>query len=91
MSKKRGKLEIIHDILTVMMEKGEKVRPTHILYKSNLSHDMLSTYLTELQDKGFLKETIVKDKKMYSVTDKGYNFLKDYKLIRGFIESYGLD
>ena len=48
MTKKRNKLEIIKDILEVIKNKNGKIKPTHILYKSNLSYIMMDDYLTEL-------------------------------------------
>ena len=92
MVRKRERLEIIHDIMHAIQEKKGISKPTHILYKSNLSHQMLSDYLAELITKEFVKEIKgKKERKTYELTDKGYNFLKDYKVIKGFIESYGLD
>ncbi len=92
MNRKRERLEIIHDILEALQQKGGRLKPTHILYKSNLSHQMLTEYLGELIEKGFIMEE--KDKKgnkEYFLLDKGHNFLKDFKIIRSFTESYGLD
>lgn len=92
MKRKREHLEIIYDILKVLQEKGDKLKPTHILYKSNLSHQMLTEYLTELIEKGFIIEEKDKKKnKSYLITDKGLNFLKDFNVIRNFMESYGLE
>ncbi len=92
MGTKRDRLEIIYDILHVIQEKGEKIRPTHILYKSNLSHQMLTAYMTELIGKKFVEErSDKKGKKSFALTVKGFNYLKDYSVIRGFTESYGLD
>lgn len=89
--KKRDRLEIIYDILSVIRDKRGSSKPTHIIYKSNLSHQMLTEYLTELISKGLLVETADKGgKKMYSMTDKGYNYLKDYTVIKSFVDSYGL-
>jgi len=81
MSKKRDRLRVIFDILDVIREKGETIKPTHILYKSNLSHQMMQQYLNELIGKGFLIER---------VTEKGFNYLKEYNKITSFIESFGL-
>jgi predicted transcriptional regulator len=90
MPKKRERLEIIHDILHVIRAR-RNVKPTHILYKSNLSHPMLTEYLEELIEKGFINEKDAgKGKRTYELTDKGYNFLKDYGIIRAFVDSYGL-
>ena len=92
MSRKRERLEIIYDILKALQEKGGHLKPTHILYKSNLSHQMLRDYLDELIEKEFIKEEIDKKKnKSYAIKEKGFNFINDFKVIRNFMESYGLD
>lgn len=92
MNRKRERLEIIHDILDALQQKGGKLKPTHILYKSNLSYQMLTEYLTDLVQKGFIKEeTDKKGNKFYILLDKGYSFLKDFRVIRSFMESYGLE
>jgi len=52
---------------------------------------MLTEYLTELIKKEFItEETNKKKSKSYSITDKGLNFLADFKIIQNFMESYGL-
>ena len=92
MTKKRDRLEIINDILCSIRDKGNDVKPTHILYKSNLSHQMMTTYLDELIGKGFVKETIdKKNRKRYSLTDTGFSYLNDYHKIKSFVDSYGLE
>ena len=91
MKRKRDRLEIIFDILDVIRQKGDGIKPTHILYKSNLSHQMLTEYLGELIEKNFIVENInKKGKKGYSLTEKGFNYLNEYKVIRDFADSYGL-
>lgn len=91
MKRKRDRLEIIYDILHVIRQKGSGIKPTHILYKSNLSHQMLTEYLGELIEKNFIIEDInKKGKKGYSLTEKGFNYLNEYKIIREFADSYGL-
>ncbi len=89
---KRDRLEIIFDILNSIREKTGIVLQTHILYKSNLSHQMLVEYVGELIEKGFILENEdKKGKKNYELTKKGYNYLNDYQVIRGFVDSYGLN
>mgnify|MGYP006288010697 CR=1 FL=1 len=89
--RKRERFEIIYDILKAIQSKTE-AKPTHILYKSNLSTHMLKEYLGELLDKGFIVENeYEKGKKTYSLTDKGHRYLEDFKVISSFLESYGLD
>jgi predicted transcriptional regulator len=91
MEKRRDRLEIIHDILKTIQDR-KKVKPTHILYKSNLSHQMLTEYLTELISKGFImEERDKKGRKTYSLAEKGFKYLADYSRITAFLESYGLE
>ncbi len=91
MSKKRERLEIIYDILKAIQDKGKDVRPTHILYKSNISTMMLKEYLSELIDKGFISMSDdKKGRKVYNILEKGHGYLKEYSVIRSFVDSYGL-
>jgi predicted transcriptional regulator len=92
MSKKRDKLQIIKDILETIRDKGNKVKPTHIMYKANLSHQMLTEYTNDLISKQMI-ELIVdkKGKKTFGLKEKGYSYLNDFKMIRGFVDSYGIE
>lgn len=91
MNKKRNKLEIIRDILEVIRSKSGKIKPTHILYKSNLSHHMMEEYMQELIRKEFVIETKAVKGKTYIITPKGINYLNQYRLISDFTESFGLE
>lgn len=91
MNRKRDRLEIIHDILHTIRNHVGIVRQTHILYKSNLSHQMLTEYVTELIEKELIEQKEdKKGKKHYELTDKGHSYLNDYAVIRKFADSYGL-
>jgi predicted transcriptional regulator len=90
--KKRDRLEIIEDILSVIRDRKGSAKPTHILYKSNLSHQMLVEYLSELMARGFVFEKIDRKKrKTYDISEKGYKYLEEYGKIRSFVDSYGLN
>lgn len=91
MNKKRERLQVIHDILQVIKEKNGRIKPTHILYKSNLSHQMMDEYMRELLEKGFILENKGDEGKTYSITLKGQEYLSKYKLIMDFTTSFGLD
>ena len=90
MEKKRNRLEIIHDILKVIRDKSGRIKPTHILYKSNLSYQMMDDYLKELKEKGFIVEKKKDRGKVYEITEKGLNYLDKYSLVLDFTESFGL-
>lgn len=91
MSKKRNRLEVIKDILEVIRNKNGRIKPTHILYKSNLSYQMMGEYLTELIQKGFVQEKKTDKGKTYLITEKGLNYLNQYKTIAEFTTSFGLE
>lgn len=92
MGKKRGRLQIIHDILSAVRDKGGKIKPTHLLYKSNLSHQMMGEYLHDLIAKGFMEEEALNKRgKQYILTQRGYDYLQEYKKILSFVENFGLE
>jgi len=72
----RSRVEILASILNVA---GNGTLKTHIMYKANLSHRQLEKYLKFLETNGLLLETIDDlGSRVYRVTDKGMEFLKDY-------------
>ena len=90
-SKKRERLEVICDILKVISQNNNSVRPTPLLRQSNLSSSSFSDYYHELAGKGFLKEvTDSKGRVCITLTDKGFQFLEKYRLIVGFIKEFEL-
>jgi len=90
MAKKRERLEVIKDILEAI-RRNRKIKPTRLLYSSNLSPQMFKEYINELISKGFIKLDIDdKDKKTFSITKKGNDFLQEYKVIEEFVENFGL-
>ena len=83
MAKKRERLEIIKD--------SRKIKPTRLLYASNLSPQMFKDYVDELLNKNFVQiEEEDKGKKTFLITNKGRDFLNEYKEIENFIENFGL-
>ena len=91
MAKKRDRLEVIYDMLDLVRKNNNSIKPTPLLRKSNLSTQSFNEYITELQDKGFLKEiSDAKGKKFYSLSDKGFHYLEKYKAIIGFIDEFDL-
>ena len=91
MAKKRERLEVIHDILTVIRENNNSIKHTPLLRFSNLSLIRFSSYYDELIDKKFIKELYdKKDKKFITLTDKGFKYLEKYKLIVQFVDDFEL-
>lgn len=90
MAKKRERLDVIKDILMAIREK-RNIKPTRLLYASNLSPQMFKEYMNELLKKSFIKlEVDENEKKTFSLTLKGNNFLQEYRVIENFINNFGL-
>jgi len=67
-SRRRSEIEILTEILCLARESPRK---TALLYRVNLNHALLNKYLGYLIERGLL----VKEEDVYSITDKGYEFL----------------
>ncbi len=90
MTGKRGKPEIIFDILTAVQESHGRIKPTRLLYKSNLSHSRLKLYLDSLVTQGLLSIDDASGKKLVTLTSKGYSFINQYRTMKELIESFGI-
>ena len=96
MSQRRSRLELIFDILIAIQNRGGKIKPTHLMYKSNLSHKLLNNYLDELVTKGLVtvEEEMIKKKvaplKTVVITEKGLGFLSEFRRMREFTDAFGL-
>jgi|TARA_Y100000310_G_C20661260_1_gene804932 predicted transcriptional regulator len=90
MVKKRERLEVIRDVLKAI-QTNRNIKPTRLLYASNLSPQMFKDYINELIEKKFIQIDIDnKDKKTFSLTKKGYEFLQEYRVIESFVDNFGL-
>jgi len=74
--KNRHKVEIVADILEICRN---DTRKTNIMYEANLSFELLRKYLWLLQQANLIK---VCEGSVYSATDKGLEFLKQYYELR---------
>jgi len=91
MTKRREKGEIVYDMLSALWANRRGLKPTHLIYKSNISHVRLKKHIDELLDKGMVKEgTGEGGHKVYKITEKGIGFLKEFERMRKFMDSFGL-
>lgn len=89
--RKRERIEIIHDILKIIRDNHNSIKPTPLLRYSNLSSKSFKEYYEELRNKSLIKEIYDKKRKKYiTLTDNGFEFLEKYKQIKGFIEEFNL-
>jgi predicted transcriptional regulator len=87
---KRGKLEIMRDILQIVKDHQNKIKPTPLLRKSNLSFHGFSEYFKEMVEKELVKEIKDRGNKYISITETGLKFIEKYKTIVDFIEEFEL-
>jgi len=93
MKKKRSQLDVIRDMLAAIQEKGGRIKPTHLLYKSNLSYKMMQEYLNILKERGLVLDEESKrdaEKRELVITDKGRQFLFEYNRMAEFTDAFGL-
>lgn len=87
---RRTKIDIMNDMLLAIQQKGGKIKPTHMMYKANLSHKLLSKYISEFLEKKLIDEVVIKKQKYYTLTDKGISFINHYRKMKEFKELFDI-
>ena len=82
--KKRTKRETLVEMLQVLNEQPRK--PTHLMYKANLSHPRMKDLLAELEENKLV--TIGEDE--IDITRQGREFLHEYRKAQELFDSFGI-
>lgn len=90
MAKKRDRMDIIRDMLVSIIEKGGEIKPTHLMYKSNLSHKQMSGYLDDLIEKECIAKVHKKEYEYIIITEKGRELAQKIDEMKEFEKTFGL-
>lgn len=77
-------------MLISIQNKGGKIKPTHLMYKANLSHVQMNSYLDELISKGMIERVVEKDNAFFTITSKAYGFIQKFSEMKEFEKTFGL-
>ncbi len=90
MAGKRSKSDIVGDILTLIQAKNGRMKPTHIMYKANLSYAQLTSYLDDLVNKELIPDILTeKNNHYFIIPEKGDKFVQKFREMRQFEMSFG--
>ncbi len=91
MVKKRDRLTVIYDLLSVIKKHNNSIKRTPLLRYTNISSQSFNDYYKELLVKGFIRELIDKKGRItVTLTDKGFNFISKYLQVKSLIREFDL-
>ncbi len=83
-------MDIISDMLAIVQGKSKGIKPTHLMYKANLSHSQMKKYLNELIKNKLIEKNLEKKENKIIITKKGKDFFLQYAQMREFENTFGL-
>ena len=57
-------------------------RPTHIMYRSNLSWSVMQSFIRSMESQGLLVIRVAEGRKSYALTEKGQRVLETYHSVK---------
>lgn len=82
---RRSRFDILYEILLLCRRPQQK---TGIMFKCNLSYDLLQTYTEFLVGADFLRVSEAENgKKYYYTTEKGENFIREYEELKDVLDA----
>ena len=82
---RRSKLEVKIDIMQAIANGSG--RPTHIMYRSNLSWAVMRNVMKVLEQQGLVVSREVEGRRNFILTEKGTRVLQTYHSVKSQLES----
>ena len=83
-------MDIISDMLSIIRERGGSIKPTHLMYKANLSHKQMKSYLDELTKKALIQLGTPETDNKIKITKSGIDFNLKYLQMKDLEKTFGL-
>ncbi len=77
-------------MLTSIQNKQGSIKPTHLMYGANMSHQQMQRYLEDLEENDLVARKEHEDKERIHITKKGRQYLQKINEMRAFEEGFGL-
>lgn len=90
MERKRSRANIIYDMLEIIQDRKGKIKPTHLMYKANLSHKQMKGYLDYLITSKFTEKVTENGRQLIIITKKGREFFAKYNQLKEFENTFGI-
>lgn len=88
--KKRSRIDIISEIVQTIKDKRGRIKQTHLMYKVNLSHKLMKSYLEELISKNMVEESKQGNNIYLILKPHGEEFIEKFRKLQEFQEAFGL-
>lgn len=79
-SARRSRMEVEIDIMQAISDGAG--RPTHIMYRSNLSWSVMQSFIRSMESQGLLVIRAAEGRKSYALTEKGQRVLETYHSVK---------
>jgi len=73
-----------------VLKSGRGTKITQLIYRSNLSNNSIKPYIDYLLKSNLVENNQEGNSRVFIITKKGFEFLKEFEKMKIFSESYGL-
>ena len=90
MARKRERSDIVLDMLLSIQDSGGRIKPTRLMYRANLAHSQMKSYLDDLVEKNLIKQVKEGTYDYLIITDAGLKFVEKIRQMKEFEKTFGI-